>query len=302
MRNRNNKYFESKERLVPNLVLAVMSLFFVIPLLYVISISLSSEMDIMEYGYRIFPKVIDVTAYRLVFRNPEQIIYAYATTAFVSVVGTFCSLIVLIITAYPLSRNNFKFKNPITFFMFFTMLFNGGLIPSYIINTKYLGLRDNILVYILPSLVNVWYIIIIRTFFSQLPASLIESAKIDGANEFNILFKIIIPLSKPVIATISMFTILAKWNDWNTSLIYIENTKLYTLQYLLQRLLREIQFLRSVTTNMPPGISANFDYGSLPAETLKFAMCIVASGPMLIVFPFFQKYFVKGLTIGSIKG
>ena len=181
------------------------------------------------------------------------------------------------------------------------MLFSGGLIPTYILNTQVLNLGDSIWVYILPTLASGFHIIVFRTFFQTLPASLIESAKIDGAGELRIFFKIILPLSKPVFATVSLLILLIKWNDWNTSLIYIRNKDLFTLQFLLQRILREIEFVKNMSVNMPTGIELS-QLNNTPAETMRFAMCVIAAGPMLLAFPFFQKYFVKGLTVGAVKG
>jgi ABC-type sugar transport system, permease component len=180
------------------------------------------------------------------------------------------------------------------------MLFGGGLIPTYILNTTYLHLGNKIWVYILPGMASAFYIIIFRTFFQQLSISLVESAKIDGASEIRIFFQIVIPQSTPVLATISLFLLLDHWNDWYTCLVYIRDEKLYTLQYLLQRILNEAEFVSKLASRAPPGISLNrFE---LPTESLKFAMCIVAAGPMLVIFPFFQKYFTRGLVIGSVKG
>lgn len=181
------------------------------------------------------------------------------------------------------------------------MLFNGGLIPTYILNYKYLHLGNTIWIYILPTLCSAFYIIILRTFFQGLPLSLVESAKLDGASEIRIFFQIILPLSKPVLATVSLLTLLTKWNDWYTSLIYITDSNLYTLQFLLKRILQEVEFLRIMANNAPPGIDLTA-IEDTPVESLKFAMCIIAAGPMLMVFPFFQKYFAKGLTVGSVKG
>ena len=160
---------------------------------------------------------------------------------------------------------------------------------------------NTVWVYIFPNLVNAFHVIVIRTFFQGLPQSLTEAAKIDGASELRIFFKIVIPLSKPVIATISLLTLLARWNDWNTALIYIKSTNLYSLQYLLQKILREVEFVKNMAESTPiAGI--DMDATQLPSETIRFAMCMVAAGPMLVVFPFFQKYFAKGLTVGAVKG
>jgi putative aldouronate transport system permease protein len=283
-----------------HLFFIVTCLTFIIPMIYVLSISFSSEKAISDFGYSIIPKVWSLDAYKHIFRNPDQVIYSYQTTIFFSLVGSFASLLVMALVAYPLSRQNFKLRQPITFFIFFTMLFGGGLIPTYILNTQYLHLGNTIWIYILPGLASAWYIIIIRTFFSQLPQSLVESAKVDGAKELRIFFQIVLPLSKPVLATVLLMTLLAKWNDWYTSLIYIRDSKLYSLQYMLQKMLREAEFVKGLS-NSQMGLNIQLET-EVPTESVRFAMVIVAAGPMLVVFPFFQKYFTRGLTVGAVKG
>lgn len=288
-----------------HILLIAGSMLFVVPLLIVISSSFSSADAIEKFGYSIFPKEFVLDAYKEVFRNPTSIIDAYKVTAIISVITTLLGVLLMCMAAYPLSRRNFVLKKFSTYYIFLPMLFSGGLIPSYIINTQVFNLANSYLIYILPSLINVWNIIVIRTFFKGIPGEMIESAKIDGANEFRILFQFVIPLSKPVIATISLLMLLSKWNDWNTTLIYIRDSKLYTLQYLLQRILTEAEFLKNTSQN-----AANLNLGNInvdeiknvSTESMRYAMCVIAAGPMLVVFPFFQKYFAKGLTIGSVKG
>ena len=182
------------------------------------------------------------------------------------------------------------------------MLFNGGLVPNYILNTQYLHLNDTIWIYILPSLVGAWNIFIFKSFFQGLPDGLVEAAKIDGAREFQIYFKMIIPLSTPVIATIGFMGLVGKWNDWNTALLYIRKPELYSLQYLLQKILREAEYLKNLRESNAAAAAMLGGDEALPAESMRYAMAMLAAGPMLIVFPFFQKYFSKGMVVGSIKG
>ena len=298
------KSYYLKQTLLHILLIAG-SLLFVVPLFIVISSSFSSADAIEKFGYSIFPKEWVFDAYKEIFRNPTSLIDAYKVTTIISVITTVLGVFLMSMAAYPLSRKNFVLKKFSTLYIFLPMLFPGGLIPSYIINTQFLNLGNSYLIYILPSLINVWNIIVIRTFFQGLPGEMIESAKIDGASEFSILFKFIIPLSKPVIATISLLMLLSKWNDWNTTLIYIRDNKLYTLQYLLQRILKEAEFLKNTAQN-----AASLNLGNISVdqmknvstEAMRYAMCVIAAGPMLVIFPFFQKYFAKGLTIGSVKG
>jgi len=288
-----------------HILLIAGSMFFVVPLLIVISSSFSSAEAIEKFGYSIFPSEPVLDAYKQIFRNPSSLIDAYKVTIIISVITTVLGVFIMCMAAYPLSRRNFVLKKFSTLYIFLPMLFSGGLIPSYIINTQVYNLGNTYLIYILPSLVNVWNIIVIRTFFQGLPGEMIESAKIDGASEFCILFRFIIPLSKPVIATISLLMLLSKWNDWNTTLIYIRDNKLYTLQYLLQRILTEAEFLKNTAQNAASLNLGNIsveEMTTVSTEAMRYAMCVIAAGPMLVIFPFFQKYFAKGLTIGSVKG
>lgn len=292
---------KSKKANIPvNIFFIIYSLCFILPFVLIISSSISDEHTLLKEGYKLIPSKLSLEAYKYVVKSPGQLLSSYKVTIIYSLLATVLSMIVMTLMAYPLSRPNYKYKKPVTFFIVFTMLFSGGLIPTYILMTKYLHLQDNILVYILPNLANAFHIIVIRSFFGGLPPSLVESAKIDGARELQVFYKIVLPLSKPVIATVSLLNLLARWNDWNTALIYIRSKELYSLQYLLQQILREIQFIKDMAESAPiAGIS--MDLTNLPSETIRFAMCIVAAGPMLLIFPFFQKYFAKGLTVGAVK-
>lgn len=284
-----------------NLFFIFGSLLFILPFVLIISASFTKESTLLEEGYRLIPSAFSLDAYRYVFRTPQQLIGSYRITIFYSIAATFLGVIVMSMMAYPLSRPNYKYKKIVTFFIFFTMLFSGGLIPSYIWMTRYLHMGDTVWVYILPFLVNAFHVIVIRTFFQGLPQSLTEAAKIDGASEWQIFFRIVLPLSKPVIATISLLTLLARWNDWNTALIYIKRPELYSLQYLLQKILREAEFVKNMADSTPVA-GIDLDISNLPSITIRFAMCMVAAGPMLMIFPFFQKYFARGLTVGAVKG
>lgn len=280
-----------------NIFFIITSLTYILPLVLMISISVSSESAITEFGYTFIPKELGFDGYKAVFKNPKQLLDSYKITIIFSVTATFLSMLFKAMAAYPLSRRTYMFKKQTTMYMFFTMLFSGGLVPSYIINTKYLHLDNSIWIYILPGLVAAWDIFIMRTFFQGLPNGLVEAAKIDGASEFRIFFTIIIPLSTPVLASLGFMYLVGKWNDWNTALLYIRDTELYSLQYLLQRILREADFINSMAKQ---GMSTG-DM-TMPTETTRYAMAVLAAGPMMVIFPFFQKYFAQGLTIGSVKG
>lgn len=281
-----------------NSVFILFSLACIIPLISVISVSFSNETDIIKNGYRLIPRVFDISAYAYVLYKPIQLLNAFKISVIVSIVGTFLSVLVMAGIAYTLSRHDFKYKNSLSFYVFFTLLFNGGLVPTYMLISNYLHLKNTIWVLILPYLAVPWFILLLRSFMQKIPYDVIESCMIDGAGEFRIFFQIVIPLAKPGLATIALFTLLQYWNDWWLSLLYIENESLVPLQYMLYRMMSNINFLTSSTNAMPPGLKN----ATIPSESARMAMAILAAGPMLAVFPFFQQYFVKGLTIGAVKG
>ena len=289
-------------RVILHVFLIALSFTYILPLVLMVMISITAESAIEMNGYSFFPAQFSLEAYRQAFTNPEQIINSYKTTAIFSVVQVVLMLFIQTMMAYPLSRNVFNGKKFVTKFLFITMLFNGGLVPNYILNTQYLHLNDTIWIYILPSLVGAWNIFIFKSFFQGLPDGLVEAAKIDGAREFQVYFKMIIPLSTPVIATIGFMGLVGKWNDWNTALLYIRKPELYSLQYLLQKILREAEYLKNLRETNAAAAALLGGEEALPAESMRYAMAMLAAGPMLIVFPFFQKYFSKGMVVGSIKG
>lgn len=270
----------------------------IVPFMVVISASFSGETDLAINGFSVIPRKWDLTAYAYLFKNPKTIVNAYIVTIIITVVGTFLSVTFMSMAAYCLSRNNFRFTRLLTFYIFFPTLFSGGLVPSYIINTQYLHLTDRLEALILPTLINVFHIIMLRTFFRQLPESLFEAAKMDGASEYRIFFTIAVPLSKPVIATVAFLGALSKWNEWYNAMLYIRSDKLIPLQYMLQRMMMNLQSLLDAMTNAPSMVNIQ----DLPGENLRMAMLVVAIGPMMLIFPFFQKYFTRGMTVGAVKG
>ncbi len=287
-------------QIVLTLLLAALAVAIVIPFLILVGVSFSNEKDVLLNGYKLIPEQFSLEAYRYVLKNPGQILQAYKITAIFSALTTFLALLFMSLLAYPLSRNDLPGRNIINFLVYFTTLFSGGLVPTYLLITKYLHLNDTIWVYILPSLVSVWHVFMIRTFFKGLPDGIIEAAMIDGASQMRTLFGIVIPLSKPVLATVALLTFLGKWNSWFESMLYIKEQNLVSLQYFLQRIMRNIQLLRESSESGTP----NMMQGSMdiPGETARMAMAVLVAGPALFVFPFFQKYFVKGLTVGGVKG
>lgn len=285
-------------QIIINLVLILLCLTCVIPIMSVISIAFSEEAEIYEYGYQLIPKSISLDAFKMVFKNPESILNGYKVSLFVTFVGSVLGLFLSALVAYPLSREDFPYRKYLSFYVTFTMLFNGGMIPTYIVMTQVLNLKDSILALILPNLINVWNIFLLRNFFATVPKSLIEAAKIDGAGEFRIFRMIAMPVCKTGLVTVLLFYVLAYWNDWYSSLLYITSEDKFALQYLLVRLMNNLEFISKNMSNMPIGI----DIKSMPKESTRMAMCLVAAGPMLVAFPFFQKHFVKGMTVGSVKG
>ena len=284
--------------IIISIILTLFALTCIIPIIAVLSISLSDEMDILRHGYKLIPQKISLTAYEYIFKVPKQILQGYFISLSVTGVGTALSLFLIAMLAYPLSRRDFKYRNPLAFYIFFTMLFNGGLVPWYILIVRYLHLKDTWWVLVLPYLVLPLFVLLLKTFFQQIPIGIIESAKLDGASELRTFFTIVVPLSKPALAAIGLFILLRYWNDWWLPLLYIESESLVPLQYMLHRMMANIQFLTQQlrTTQM------TIDISKLPNESARMAMCILAAGPMLFIFPFFQKYFIKGLTVGAIKG
>ncbi|MBX3050349.1 MAG: carbohydrate ABC transporter permease [Caldilineaceae bacterium] len=274
-------------------ILILIGLACLIPMILVISISLSSESALVEQGYRLFPVGFTTAAYDYILQKPGQMLQAYGVTGFVTIVGTGGGLLLSSMLAWPLARQDFRLRGPLSFYVFFTLLFSGGMVPFYILVTRYLGLKDNILALILPYLVTAWYVLILRTSFAQLPTELLDAARIDGAGEWRIFFRIVLPLSKPVLATIGLFYVLRFWNDWFLALLFINKAVLYPLQYLLYVLMRNITFMASnpQTTGMP-----------IPSQSARMALAVLAFGPALFTFLLLQKYFVRGITIGGLKG
>lgn len=282
-----------------NAFFIVVCLLIALPFVLVVSISLTSEDSLHQFGYQFLPHTWSWEAYRIVFEKPDSLLRAYGVTAFITVVGTVASLLLTAMIAYPISRRDFHYNRPLTFYVFFTMLFNGGLIPFYILMTQYLHLKNSLAALIIPSLMSPFNIMIMKGFLDKISPEIVESAKIDGAREFRIFFRIALPLSTPALATLGLFIAFGYWNEWYNALLFIDNDKYIPLQLLLVRILSQAEFL----ANSPMAeVSDKLRFAQFPTLSVRMAMAIVASGPMLIVFPFFQRYFVKGIAVGSLKG
>jgi putative aldouronate transport system permease protein len=267
------------------------------PFFIIIGSSLQSEMDLANNGYAIIPEAIDLTAYKMILANPTQLVNSYWVTFYTTVFTAIVGLALTTTAGYVLSRRDYPYRRPLSLYIFFTMLFNGGLVPSYILYVNWLGLKNSPIALILPLVVNAWYVMLMKSFMIKIPFSLIESAKIDSASELRVFLQIVLPLSKPPIATIGLFFVLGSWNDWWLSLLFIESDRYIKLQYLLERIIRFIAYLQTPEAQrMGAAIGI-----SVPIQSSRMAMCAVATGPMLFIFPFFQKYFVRGITVGSVK-
>ena len=273
-----------------------LSIFCLLPFILVISGSLSSQESILIYGYSLFPRDFSLEAYKLAFMVPESLLRAYGVTMAVTIVGTSLGLFITAMTGYVLSRKDFDWRNRFAFFFYFTTLFSGGLVPWYILCVKYLKFNDNFLALFLPSLLNVFYILVMKSFMNAIPEAISESAKIDGANDFRIFAELIMPLSKPALATIGLFIALGFWNDWYFTYMFIQNDKMFTLQYYLYKIVVGADMLAKMG-NTPGNSNAVF-----PTEALKMALTVITTGPILLLYPSVQKYFVSGITIGAVKG
>lgn len=280
------------------IILSVFAILCVLPFLLVLSGSLTSEAEIMASGYSLLPKKIDLTAYQILLSDSGRILQGYKISFFVTIVGTVLSVFVISLAAYPISQERVKYHKALNFFVLFTMLFSGGMVPWFIVCRNMLHLNDSIWALVLPYLANAWYIFLVRNYYKGIPIELIEAAKIDGASEYRTFFQIIFPLSKPVIATISLFISLNYWNDWWLGIMLIDNTDLQPLQLLLRTITSNVQFLSS-SSNVNAIAQAA---GYIPSEGIKMATCIATIGPIILVYPFVQKYFVKGIMVGAVKG
>lgn len=272
----------------------------IFPLLLIFMVSITEEKSLLRNGYAFVPEKIDLSAYAYLLYDSSVILKAYGVTIFVTVVGTLAGLLLTALFAYPISRKDFPLRKALTLYVFFTLLFNGGLVPWYLVYTNLLNLNNTLAALIIPNLlIGGFNVLIMRTFFTAtIPPEVIESSSIDGAGELRIFFQIVLPLSLPVMATIGLFMTLAYWNDWYNSLIYINDADKYGIQYLLNKTLMDIQVLLNRTTgSLQSELLAN-----VPTETVRMAMAVVGLGPIVLAYPFFQRYIVQGMTIGAVKG
>lgn len=293
---------KKRSKALSNLPIAIILLIFamlcVLPFWLVLSGSLTSEAEIMSSGFGLFPKKIDFTAYKILTTNMSRILNGYKISLIVTVVGTTLTVVVVSLAAWPISQNRVKYHNALNFFVLFTMLFSGGMVPWFIVCRNMLHLTDTIWALILPYVANAWYIFLVRNYYRGIPDELVEAAKIDGAGEYRIFGQIIFPLSKPVLATIALFACLAYWNDWWLGIMLVDKVEMQPLQLLLRTITSNIQFLSTAGNVNAVAVASS----SIPSEAIKMATCIITIGPIILVYPFVQKYFVKGIMVGAVKG
>ena len=282
-------------------VLLILAIVCILPIILIIVASFTDETTLLANGYRFFPQKYGLEAYVYLLKQSVMMLRAYKISILVTVIGTLASLVLSTTFAYPLSRKDFKYRNIFSFLVFFTMLFSGGIVPSYMMWTKFFHIKDTIWALIIPSyLMNAFNILLIRNYYSNnIPDALVEAARIDGASEFLTFRRVIVPLSVPVIATVGLFTGLAYRNDWINGLYYINDPGLYSIQNLLIRLMNNIQYLNS---GAAAGIVSGGTTGALPSTSVRMAIAVVGVIPVVAAYPFLQKYLIRGTVIGAVKG
>lgn len=282
--------------IVGGILIGLFALICLMPFYLIIIASFTEETSLIRNGYPLIPTDFSIQSYLLCLKNPIAIVRAYGTTISVTLIGTALSVFLATMTGYVLSRKDFPWRNQFSFFFFFTTLFSGGLVPWYMLCVRYLHFKNSYIGLILPLMFSVWNMIIAKSFMAGIPAEISESAKIDGANDITIFIKLILPLSKPLLATLGLFAALAYWNDWYNCMLYVTDENMFTLQYYLQRVLGSAEAMRIVAEKSGMALP------SVPLESMKMAMTVIATGPIVLLYPFVQRYFVKGLTIGAVKG
>jgi putative aldouronate transport system permease protein len=278
-------------------IMIIVSLVCVVPFILLISSSVTSEEMLVKNGYSFWPQKIDLSAYKYLLFGSQSVIRGYLISVIVTVAGTLLSLILTILFAYPLSRRDLPGRNFFAFFIFFTMLFNGGLVPTYIMWTQMFHIKNTLWALIFPNLLmNAFNIIMVRTYFmTSIPEEVIEAARIDGSGEFRILFGIVVPMALPIIITVTLLVGLGYWNDWLNGLYYINNDKYYSIQVLLTKMLENVEMVKKAS-------SAGASAMKMPSTSIRMAVAVIGALPVLAVYPFFQRYFVKGIVIGAVKG
>ena len=287
-------------KVISTIVLGILAVIALLPIILIVIASFTEETTLLRNGYSFFPKQWSTDAYVYMLQQGTTIFRAYGVSVAVTLIGTIMSVLITTMIAYPMSRKNFKYKNLLAFFVFFTMLFNGGVVPSYMMWTQFFNIKNTIWALILPNyLCGAFNIFLVRNYYANsIPEALIESAQIDGASELTIFCRIIFPLAVPTVATISLFTALTYWNDWVNALYYIQKPQYYGIQNLLIRIMNNIQYLKSGAASVAVGTGAI----QLPSNAVRMSMAVIGILPIVVIYPFVQKYFVKGVVVGAVKG
>ncbi|WNS44064.1 carbohydrate ABC transporter permease [Paenibacillus sp. MMS20-IR301] len=285
-----------------NIFFWIYSALCIIPFVLVLVVSFTDEKTVLLNGYSLFPEKLSLSAYDFLLNDWSSIVRSYGISIFVTIIGTVLSIVIMALFAYPISRRDFRQRGLFSFIMVFTILFNAGLVPFYMMYTQYLHLQNTLAVLILPYLVQGFFVLVMRTFFTNsVPTELIESGKIDGAGEWRIFAQIVLPLSLPVLASVGLLCTLNYWNDWYLSMLFINDDTHINIQYRMYKALQDMQFLSSNSTAYAAIMRQNPSY-QLPSETVRMAMAVVGIGPIIFAYPFFQRFFIEGLTVGAVKG
>ena len=283
-----------------NVIFVILALACIIPVVFIFMISISSEHSIKMNGYQFIPSAYSLDSYKFLLREGQMIVTALGVSVAVTVIGTVIGVALTMLMGYVLSRSTYKLNGFFTMVVFIPMIFNGGMISSYVVNTQFLNLKNSIWALILPLCVSSFNVVICKTFFkTNIPESIIESAQIDGATQFQIFGKIALPLSKPLMATIALFLTFGYWNDWFQSSLFITDNNLLSLQALLNSMQKNIEY---IAQHPDPGISLADYKRAMPSEGIRMAIAVVVAVPIACIYPFFQKYFISGLTVGAVKG
>lgn len=287
------------EQVVIHFIFWLIVAFCLVPFLLLITASFTDEDAIIREGYSFFPSEWSLDSYVFIFQKSGEILNSYGISIVVTLIGTLASLVLMTLLAYPLSKKDLPLRNFFSFIVFFTMLFNGGLVPTYLIYSNVFHITNTLLALIVPGLlVSAFYVILLRTFFTvSVPEAVLESANMDGAGEFRIFVQMALPLSLPVLATVGLFQVINYWNDWFNGLIYISDSRLYSIQVLLNTILLNVQYLLDNVD-----YSSRVDGSSIPTQGVRLAIAVIGALPIVLTYPFFQRFFVKGLTVGAVKG
>lgn len=285
-------------QIIAHILFMMFSIACLIPLILLVSSSLSTKEEVVKYGIGLFPRRPVMDSYNMVFEHPARLLRSYGVSIFITVVGTVVNVILCLMTAYSLARKNFKMRRQVSFFLYFTMLFSGGMIPTYMLISKYLHMDNTIWVLIIPALCAPMTIFLMRTYLYNVPETLFEAAKIDGASEYTILFKIVMPMSVTPMAIIAFQTAIGYWNSWYEAMLFITDPKLYPIQQFLQNILDYVQMLKSAefANSLLSAQAAN-----VPSNAVVSATCFITIAPVLLAYLMFQKWFVQGITAGAVK-